>query len=102
MAAFVISGLGPIGLMLCACVADAGGRPVGVGSRAERRALAPSFGAETAEGRGADVVIEAAGTIEASELHDLFLFTATTNGLVEVRESASPSDFTASKPSRTS
>ena len=26
--------------MLCACVADAGGRPVGVGSRDERRALA--------------------------------------------------------------
>ena len=40
-----IVGLGPIGLMLCACVADAGGRPVGVGSREERRALAGSFGA---------------------------------------------------------
>ena len=37
-----VVGLGPIGLMLCACVADAGGRPVGVGSRPERRALAPS------------------------------------------------------------
>ena len=36
-----VVGLGPIGLMLCACVADAGGRPVGVGSRPERRALAP-------------------------------------------------------------
>jgi L-iditol 2-dehydrogenase len=53
--------------MLCACVADAGGRPVGVGSREERRALAPSFGAVAAEPGGADVVIEAAGTIEAWE-----------------------------------
>ncbi len=32
-----IVGLGPIGLMLCACVADAGGHPVGVGSREQRR-----------------------------------------------------------------
>ncbi len=60
-----ILGLGPIGLMLCACVADAGGWPVGVGSRPERQALAPLFGAETGEGGGADVVIEAAGTAEA-------------------------------------
>ena len=60
-----IVGLGPIGLMLCACVADAGGWPVGVGSRPERRALAPLFGAEAGEGSGADVVIEAAGSPEA-------------------------------------
>src|SRR4029079_10078866 len=38
-----IVGLGPIGQMLCACVADAGGRPVAVGSREERRALSTSF-----------------------------------------------------------
>jgi L-iditol 2-dehydrogenase len=62
-----IVGLGPIGLMLCACVADAGGRPVGVGSREERRELAPSFGAVAADPEGADVVIEAAGTAEAWE-----------------------------------
>jgi L-iditol 2-dehydrogenase len=62
-----IVGLGPIGLMLCACVADAGARPVGVGSREERRALAPSFGAVLADADGADIVIEAAGTIEAWE-----------------------------------
>jgi L-iditol 2-dehydrogenase len=62
-----VVGLGPIGLMLCACVADAGGRPVGVGSREERRALAPSFGAVAAEPEGADVVIEAAGTVDAWE-----------------------------------
>jgi len=60
-----VLGLGPIGLMLCACVADVGGWPVGVGSRPERRALAPAFGAETGSGEGADVVIEAAGTPEA-------------------------------------
>jgi L-iditol 2-dehydrogenase len=63
-----VIGLGPIGLMLCACVADAGGRPVGVGSRPERRALAPSFGAETGDGDGADIVIEAAGTADAWRL----------------------------------
>jgi L-iditol 2-dehydrogenase len=62
-----IVGLGPIGLMLCACVADAGARPVGVGSRPERRALAPAFGAVAAEPKGADVVIEAAGSVEAWE-----------------------------------
>jgi len=62
-----VVGLGPIGLMLCACVADAGGRPVGVGSREERRALAPSFGSVAAEPEGADVVIEAAGTVDAWE-----------------------------------
>ena len=62
-----IVGLGPIGLMLCACVADAGGHPVGVGSREERRALASSFGASVADPEGADVVIEAAGTVEAWE-----------------------------------
>jgi L-iditol 2-dehydrogenase len=62
-----VVGLGPIGLMLCACVADAGARPVGVGSRAERRALAPEFGAVAAEPEGVDVAIEAAGTVEAWE-----------------------------------
>jgi L-iditol 2-dehydrogenase len=62
-----VVGLGPIGLMLCACVADAGARPVAVGSREERRALAPSFDAVLADADGADVVIEAAGTVEAWE-----------------------------------
>jgi L-iditol 2-dehydrogenase len=60
-----ILGTGPIGLMLCACVRDAGGRAIAVGGRPERRALAPSFGAEPGDGRGADVVIEAAGTAQA-------------------------------------
>ncbi|MDH4178367.1 MAG: zinc-binding dehydrogenase [Thermoleophilia bacterium] len=60
-----IVGLGPIGLMLCACVADAGGRPVAAGGRPERRELAPLFGAVAGEPGGADVVIEAAGSVEA-------------------------------------
>ncbi len=60
-----ILGAGPIGLMLSACVADAGGRPEVVGGRAERRALVPEFGGWTGDGEGADIVIEAAGTDEA-------------------------------------
>jgi len=60
-----IVGLGPIGLMLCACVKDAGGHPVAVGGRPERRELAPLFGAEPGDGHGADIVMEAAGTSEA-------------------------------------
>jgi L-iditol 2-dehydrogenase len=60
-----VLGTGPIGLMLCACVGDAGGRPVAVGGRPGRRELAPLFGAEVGDGEGADVVIEAAGTEDA-------------------------------------
>jgi L-iditol 2-dehydrogenase len=60
-----VLGTGPIGLMLCACVADAGGWPVAVGGRPQRRELAPLFGAQAGDGEGADVVIEAAGTVEA-------------------------------------
>ena len=60
-----ILGAGPIGLMLSACVDDAGGRPEVVGGRAERRALVQEFGGGTGDGEGADVVIEAAGTEEA-------------------------------------
>ncbi len=60
-----VLGAGPIGLMLSACVADAGGWPVIVGGREERRELASAFGAEPGDGRGADVVLEAAGTEQA-------------------------------------
>jgi L-iditol 2-dehydrogenase len=63
--AVAIVGAGPIGLMLCACVRDAGGVPTLVGGRPERRALAPAFGAVAGDAQGADVVIEAAGTVEA-------------------------------------
>jgi L-iditol 2-dehydrogenase len=59
-----ILGAGPIGLMLAACVADAGGRPFLVGGRAERRELGPLFGAKPAIGP-ADVVIEAVGSAQA-------------------------------------
>jgi L-iditol 2-dehydrogenase len=62
-----ILGAGPIGLMLSASVADAGGRAEVVGGRPERRALVPEFGGTTGNGEGADVVIEAAGTAEAWE-----------------------------------
>jgi L-iditol 2-dehydrogenase len=57
-----ILGAGPIGLMLAACVADAGGWPVIVGGRPERQELVELFGAETGAGTGADVVIEAVGS----------------------------------------
>lgn len=57
-----VLGLGPVGLMLCACVADAGGIPIGVGGRPERRELAPLFGARPGDPQWADVVVEAAGT----------------------------------------
>jgi L-iditol 2-dehydrogenase len=60
-----ILGAGPIGLMLAACVADAGGRAEIVGGREARRALARQFGAEPGAGAGADVVIEAAGGEDA-------------------------------------
>lgn len=60
-----ILGAGPIGLMLAACVADAGGWPVIVGGRDERRAHVEEFGAEPGDGRGSDIVIEAAGTEQA-------------------------------------
>lgn len=60
-----VLGTGPIGLMLCACVADAGGWPVTVGGRPERHRLAPAFGARPGDPRDANVVIEAAGAEEA-------------------------------------
>ena len=57
-----ILGAGPIGLMLAACVADAGGWPVVVGGREERRAFVELFGAQSGPGTDADVVFEAAGS----------------------------------------
>jgi L-iditol 2-dehydrogenase len=60
-----VLGPGPIGLMLCAAAKDAGARVVAVGGRPERRELAPEFGAEPGDGRGADVVVEAVGSAEA-------------------------------------
>ena len=60
-----VLGTGPIGLMLCAAAKDAGATVIAVGGRPERRALASEFGAVAGDGRGADVVIEAAGTADA-------------------------------------
>jgi len=60
-----VLGAGPIGLMLCACLADAGARPVVVGGRPERRALVPEFGGSVGTGEDADVAIDAAGTAKA-------------------------------------
>jgi L-iditol 2-dehydrogenase len=60
--AVAVLGPGPIGLMLCACIADAGATAVVVGGRPERRELAREFGARAGDGRDADVAIEATGT----------------------------------------
>ena len=60
-----VLGAGPIGLMLCACLRDAGAAPVVVGGRPERRALVPEFGGRVGDGEGADVAIDAAGTARA-------------------------------------
>jgi L-iditol 2-dehydrogenase len=60
-----VLGPGPIGLMLCAAARDAGARVVAVGGRLERRELARDFGAEPGDGRGADILVEAAGTPES-------------------------------------
>jgi len=60
-----VLGAGPIGLMLCAALRDAGAQPVVVGGRPERRALVPEFGGRVGGGEGADVAIDAAGTADA-------------------------------------
>jgi threonine dehydrogenase-like Zn-dependent dehydrogenase len=60
-----VLGAGPIGLMLCACVTDAGGYVAAVGGRTSRHALAAAFGARPADPGDADIVIEAAGTPQA-------------------------------------
>jgi L-iditol 2-dehydrogenase len=56
-----VLGPGPMGVMLCACLRDAGATPVIMGGSTERRALAQEFGAVAGDARDADVVIEATG-----------------------------------------
>ncbi len=56
-----VLGPGPMGIMLCACLRDAGATCVIMGGSAERRALAQEFGAVAGDARDADVVIEATG-----------------------------------------
>jgi len=60
-----VVGTGPIGLMLCACLTDAGGYVAAVGGRTSRHALAAAFGARPADPHDADVVVDAAGTEQA-------------------------------------
>jgi L-iditol 2-dehydrogenase len=60
-----VVGTGPIGLMLCACLTDAGGYVAAVGGRTSRHALAAAFGARPADPHDADLVVDAAGTAEA-------------------------------------
>ena len=56
-----VLGPGPMGLLLCACLKDAGATVVVAGGTAERRALAAEFGATPGDAQDADVVIEATG-----------------------------------------
>jgi L-iditol 2-dehydrogenase len=60
-ATVAVLGPGPMGIMLCACLRDAGATPVIMGGSSERRALAQEFGAVAGDARDADVVIEATG-----------------------------------------
>jgi L-iditol 2-dehydrogenase len=56
-----VLGPGPMGILLCACLRDAGATPVIMGGSLERRTLAQEFGAVPGDARDADVVIEATG-----------------------------------------
>ena len=56
-----VLGPGPMGLLLCACLKDAGATVAAAGGSAERRALAAEFGATPGDAHGADVVFEATG-----------------------------------------
>src|SRR6185437_3714807 len=52
-----VLGPGPMGMLLCACLKDAGASVVVAGGSPERRALAEEFGAVAGDARDADVVI---------------------------------------------
>jgi L-iditol 2-dehydrogenase len=56
-----VLGPGPMGMLLCACLKDAGAEVLIAGGTRERRALAEEFGAAEGDARDADVVIEATG-----------------------------------------
>jgi L-iditol 2-dehydrogenase len=56
-----VLGPGPMGMLLCACLKDAGAEVLIAGGTRERRALAREFGAAEGDARDADVVIEATG-----------------------------------------
>jgi len=60
-----VLGPGPMGMLLCACLRDAGARTVYIaGGTDERRTLATEFGGTPGDAQDADVVIEATGTAE--------------------------------------
>ena len=56
-----VLGPGPMGLLLCACLKDAGAEVCIAGGTRERRELAREFGASDGDARDADVVIDATG-----------------------------------------
>ena len=63
--AVAVLGPGPMGMLLCACLRDAGARTVYIaGGTDERRTLATEFGGTPGDAQDADVVIEATGTAE--------------------------------------
>ena len=59
-----VLGPGPMGMLLCACLQDAGADVLIAGGTRERRELAQQFGATPGDAREADVVIEATGKPE--------------------------------------
>jgi len=56
-----VLGPGPMGLLLCACLRDAGATVLVSGGSPSRRALAEEFGAAQGDPREADVVVDATG-----------------------------------------
>jgi threonine dehydrogenase-like Zn-dependent dehydrogenase len=64
-----ILGGGPLGLLLAACVTDAGALAVTVGGDSAWQELAAGFGATAADARGADVVIEVAEVEQGPSRH---------------------------------
>jgi L-iditol 2-dehydrogenase len=56
-----VLGPGPMGLLLCACLKDAGATVLIAGGSAQRRELAHEFGATVGDARDADVVVDATG-----------------------------------------
>jgi L-iditol 2-dehydrogenase len=56
-----VLGPGPMGLLLAACLKDAGAHVVAAGGTAQRRELARQFGASAGDADGSDVVFDATG-----------------------------------------
>jgi L-iditol 2-dehydrogenase len=56
-----VLGPGPMGLLLSACLKDAGAEVIVAGGNPQRRALAGAFGGTPGDAREADVVIESTG-----------------------------------------